>query len=247
MLGEKDELEYRILLAIARSEEPVGSGWLKHRLALTGQAVSEATAGRLLRDMDERGYTCRAGFRGRTLTPEGKARLEQLERDRKRLGYGMELITAVQGRSRSELVDVLVARRGIERETVRLAAEKATDEEIKALEEIISAQDQKSRQNLDIGPEDLDFHRLIACASRNKVLQAAVNLIRQDVQLAPILAYIRREVHGSLVADHRKICQAIRQRSAAAAEKAMVEHIEGMIRDVEAYFARHGQEGDPDG
>jgi GntR family L-lactate dehydrogenase operon transcriptional regulator len=70
------------------------------------------------------------------------------------------------------------------------------------------------------------------------VLEAAMNLIRQDAQLTPVLEYIRKEVYSIVSLDHANIAKAIELRDADMAEMAMIAHIENLIRDVKRYWSK---------
>jgi GntR family L-lactate dehydrogenase operon transcriptional regulator len=76
----------------------------------------------------------------------------------------------------------------------------------------------------------------------NKVLMAAMDLIRQDGQMAPIFEYIRKHVKSTVVADHRKILYAIASKMPDRAEIAMIEHIDNIIDDVEKYWSEPDSE-----
>lgn len=227
-----NQQEYLILSALADAREPVGSGAVSETLRAAGLPVSEATAGRLLRSLDLKGYTSRDGFRGRSLTPLGLGRLQELRRERQRRSTSTELMNLLRASHRDDLIDILVARRAIERETARLAALNARTEDLRELSEVVGL-----TPGTD-GEEDVRFHKLIARASGNRILEAAVDLIRQDAQLSPVLVYIRQQVQSTLVAEHRRILKAIQSRDPAAAEAAMVDHLENLIRDVRKYWGR---------
>lgn len=236
MLSEKEEIEYKILQALADAKEPAGSGAIGDELRLSGLAISEATVGRLLRDMDRRNLTFRVGFRGRLLAELGQSRLEELRRERERAYYGTELLNVLRAHGKEELIDLLVARRVIERETARLAAAKATGEDIEYLKRIIERHEMSVRAGIVGADEDVRFHKLIGQIAGNKVLLAALDLFRQDSQLNSVLESIRKHVSSTVVADHKKIIKAISSGKSEAAEKAMIEHIDNVIADVLKYW-----------
>lgn len=242
MLAPEEEQLYRVLKVISQAGGAAGSGSLASALRAAGVRVSEATAGRILRELDERGYTEKFGFRGRVLTELGRRYLRELEAKRERAGYSAQLLQALQARDKDELIEVLVARRAIERETARLAALNATEAEIEELRRCIQVHQEHFERGVVDAEDDLKFHRLISEASRNRVLIAASRLVRQDGQMAPVLEFIRRNVGSGVVHDHRKIFNAIEARDPAAAEEAMVLHIENVIKDVERYWELHQKE-----
>lgn len=237
ILIDKERQEYLTLLIINQSESPVGSGYLSRELRNYGWDVSEATAGRILANYDSEGYTSKVGFQGRVLSQAGLARLKQLEEKRNRSEQGFEFFKVLETKTLDELIDVLIARRAIEREIARLAAINATQEEIKELWHIQRLQKARvAHAKGGAAEQDVAFHRILAKASRNKVLEAAMNLIRQDAQLAPVLEYIRKEVHSVVSLDHANIARAVEIHDPHLAEKAMLDHIENLIRDVKKYW-----------
>jgi len=237
MPERKDNLAYEALRILGDRKEPLGSGVLAQLLDAGGVEVSEATVGRLLSDMDRQGLTAKVGFQGRVITDRGRQELDRIERSRHRITYGSRFLDTLEPQRKDDLIDILVARRAIERELARLAAIHATDAEIGLMEAIIREQEEFSARNIMTAEHDVKFHRLIALAARNKVLAAAMDLIRQDGQLSPTLEHIRTHVGGKLAIGHSRILRAIRERDPAAAERAMIEHIESLIADVQKYWA----------
>ncbi len=237
MLIEKDRQEYLILFIINQSEIPVGSGHLSRELKNYGWDVSEATTGRILAQYDSSGFTSKLGYQGRRLTAAGFARFKELEEKKVRTEQGQEFFKVLETRSSEELIDILVARRAIERELARLAAIHATGDEIKELWHFQRLQQERvAHARGGAAEQDVAFHRILAKASRNKVLEGAMELIRQDGQLAPVLEYIRKEVHSVVSVDHANILKAIEQHDPDKAERAMVDHIDNLIKDVKKYW-----------
>jgi len=238
VLTGPDELQYRVLSIIAATAGPAGASLVSRELGLAGHPVSEATAGRLLRQLDQGGLTRRSGFQGRVLTEAGQERLRDLEAQRERLTSGQAFLCRLQVGSKQQIIDVLVARRAIERETARLAALHATDREVAELRRVVEQQRQHAVAGRSIADDDVRFHRLIAQAARNRVLEAAVDLIRQDLQLTPILGFIRGQMQSPIVKDHELVVEAIGRHSPEQAEQTMVRHLENVINDVDHYWDR---------
>jgi len=237
MLFEKERQEYLTLLIINQSESPVGSGHLSRELKNYGWDVSEATAGRILAQFDAANYTARVGFQGRVLTTLGQSRFKELEEKKQRSDQGQEFFKVLESRTPEELIDILIARRAIEREIARLAAMNASEEDVKELWAIQRLQKERvAHWKGGAAEQDIAFHRVLARAGGNKVLEGAMELIRQDGQLAPVLEYIRKEVHSVVSLDHANIVNAVETHDPDAAEKAMVDHVENLIRDVRRYW-----------
>ena len=235
-MKERENQEYTILKVVASADQPVGSGLLREILDKQGRKISEATAGRLLRELDFKGYTERVGYQGRVLTQDGKQQLEELGQRYEHTRYGDRLIKSLQLDGKQDLLDILVARRAIETEIAGLAAENASTVEISAMRQVLRKQELLIREGQTGAKEDIEFHQGLAKASRNRVLSAAIDLIRQNGQLSPVLEIIRREVKGELVEDHLQILRAVGERNAKKAAEHMYIHIQGLIQDVEKYW-----------
>lgn len=236
MLSDKEKLEYDMLGIIREARQAIGCGAICAQLQENGYSISEATVGRLLRDLDRARYTDKAGFQGRTLSAAGMDRLSQLASKQRGMQWGVEFAAALQGHTKEQLLEVLVARRAIESELAALAAANATIAEVEKLDSIIEEQRQTIAAGGAAAQLDVDFHALIAQMARNRVLMAAVALIRQDDQLSPVLEHIRKQVNSAAYIDHRKIYQGIAGHSPVTARQAMTEHIDKLIDDVEKYY-----------
>ncbi|HHW02712.1 MAG TPA: FCD domain-containing protein [Thermoanaerobacterales bacterium] len=236
MLLEKQHLFYMILKTIANSHVPVGSGYIRDSLKMQGLDISEATAGRILRELDIKGYTEKVGFKGRYLTASGYKKMKELEQEHRINHYGNELVNAIKVTGKQELLDILTARKAIESQLAKLAAQFITPEEIHKMEEIIQNQQEHVDKGISIADDDIKFHKAIAQAAKNRVLDAAMDLIRQHGQISPILEYIRKEVKSTVLLDHKNIFQAIVSKDTEMAEKAMIRHIENLANDVKKYW-----------
>lgn len=236
MLNEKEAVEKELLLLLRDSTQPAGCGSLCAALQARGFRISEATTGRLLRDFDLQSYTEKSGYQGRCLSSAGEARLQQLLQRERRQQWREELTSAVQGHTKEELLEVLVARDAIEGALAALAAQNATPDDVVALTHVLTRQQLRAETEQVAADEDVAFHEELARIAGNKILRASIGLIRQDHQLSPILETIRRKVGGKIHIDHQRIVDAIRVQDPEAAKAAMHQHITGLIHDVEKYW-----------
>jgi GntR family transcriptional regulator, transcriptional repressor for pyruvate dehydrogenase complex len=236
MLNEKEAVEKELLLLLRDSTQPAGCGSLCAALQARGFRISEATTGRLLRDFDLQSYTEKSGYQGRCLSSAGEARLQQLLQRERRQQWREELTSAVQGHTKEELLEVLVARDAIEGALAALAAQNATPDDVVALTHVLTRQQLRAETDQVAADEDVAFHEELARIAGNKILRASIGLIRQDHQLSPVLETIRRKVGGKIHIDHQRIVDAIRVQDPEAAKAAMHQHITGLIHDVEKYW-----------
>lgn len=237
MLTQREEYERNVLRILAESTEPVGSVSLSLTLAERNVDISSATVGRLLSELDRRRLTAKQGYRGRTLTAAGRDRLTELELMRELAEASSKFHKSIDVDNKNDLINVLTARRGIEREIARLAAIHATDEDIQAITDAYNIQSVDVARGRVSPENDVAFHRAIGRASKNSVLAAAYDFIWQNGKFSPVMEYIRTYVGGTISSDHRKILEAIIARDSEGAEQAMVRHIESMIGDVNRYWS----------
>ncbi|MBE3586925.1 FCD domain-containing protein [Desulfofundulus thermocisternus] len=235
-MDEIKKHEIEVLRILNNESAPMGSGQLRKLLVQKGFKLSEATVGRILSEMDQKNLTIKYGYRGRLISERGRELLEAIDHNTQLNLNSARFIRILNSQRQEDLIDMLVARRAIERELASLAAVKATDAEISLMEAVLREQERLAAQNEMSAEQDARFHRLIATAAKNKVLAAALDLIRQGRQMSMILEYIRREVRGTLAVEHARILRAIINRDPAGAEQAMVDHIESLMSDVHKYW-----------
>lgn len=188
-------------------------------------------------EMDVEGFTLLKGRKGRLLTEQGLERIKILEKELQQKSVNSQLIQMLNHSGEKALLDVLVARRALEREIASLAAQRASKEYIFLLEASIATQNQLLSQNMIPYEEDREFHRLLAYAAQNQILLHAVELVWETSRDFLETAYIRQRVGSELVVDHQQILEAVAAGSPEQAEAAMVNHINQMIEDVKRYFA----------
>lgn len=232
---EVSERVIKALHIIGRTSGPVGAKSLARSMSALGEPVSMATAGRILGELDEKGYLEKMSNRGRILSEKGKEQVEKLEAMGKSSILAQELLDELDLRTPGDLLDILVARRAIERETSRLAALKASLEDLEQIRAFAEVLDGDRSQVPSISVIDRMFHEAIAKAGKNSVLLATLKLVRQDVHTQQIFTFIRQQEGSRLGGDHMPIYQAIAGRDPDKAEKAMLKHIDNIVRDVEHY------------
>ncbi|MTV48879.1 FCD domain-containing protein [Heliobacillus mobilis] len=239
MLTRKEAQEEAVLSVIHVNDEPIGSGSIRQMVADRGLAISEATVGRILKELDQKDYTVKKGFQGRILTQKGYERLCELKHRREHTTIRKELEETLSPENKKNMLDMLVARRAIEGEIAALAAIHITSQEIEAMERVL-AHHELHRQRGQYGVEqDIHFHQLLARASRNRVLEKAMDLILQSGRRSPTLEFIRKEVNGNIIEDHLRIFEAIKEKNPDRARSAMISHMENVTRDVTLYWKSH--------
>lgn len=239
MIQEFAEQEYFVLHLLSLSDEPLGAGSIREELGCSGMEMSEASVGRFLRELDTRGFTSRVGFQGRVLTPRGEKRLGELLTEREKIVSTDAFLEAVKSREKDMLLEILVARRAIEREMAALAAASRSKSDIAALRDILDRQNSLLSRGEPMASTDPEFHEEVARISGNKVLQSAVEIIRRSGEGASFFEYIRTKVGSAVGTDHEAVFEAIAAGDPEAASAAMTLHIDNIIRDVRIYWKEH--------
>jgi GntR family transcriptional repressor for pyruvate dehydrogenase complex len=147
------------------------------------------------------------------------------------VGDSLSLLLQVQ---QVRLSDICEARLLIEPEVARLAAERATDQDIAKLQDLMD-QLRETRSNIPAHVEvDLRFHRAIAAAARHTVYQALVDAVRTPVLRAMGVA---AQIPSSIeISDsyHATILKAIIDHDPEVARTAMRDH----MRYIQDYIRR---------
>jgi DNA-binding FadR family transcriptional regulator len=240
---DQTRLERITLYTLAASDGPVGASRLVDELSRHNIVLSEATVGRFLRSLDRRGLTRPVGKLGRLLTEDGRGRLRHLEFMQRQGERSAVLLGATTPTDVDELLDLLYTRRAVEPEAARHAALRATDLERAAIRAAADSHIHHVVDGTDHSTAALDFHRLVAEASHNMMLKAVAGLTldSSNSSLAALLDDISTEVGAqfTFAHEHRTIVEAILARDPEAAEAAMREHLDDLIRVVQEYSDRH--------
>jgi DNA-binding FadR family transcriptional regulator len=210
-----------------------------------GIHVAEATAGRLLRKLDRAGLTIAIRTRGRVITDKGHRRLAELRLAQRQDERSAQLVEATKATEIHELVDLLYVRRAVDGEAARLAAMRATDEDIHRMAAVDSAHVDDWRQIDTRVTSSRTFHRLIATASHNAMLIAVVTILLDDAHepLARLLDQLTIPSNdgsrSSFALEHHATLEAIRNRDPDVAESTMRAHIDHLIREVQGPLPPH--------
>jgi GntR family transcriptional regulator, transcriptional repressor for pyruvate dehydrogenase complex len=140
------------------------------------------------------------------------------------------LLWAITGTDRSELRDIIEARRLLEEDIAALAAERATTEELRLIEEAV----EDFRANIDVPAAaleaDMKFHLAVARAAHNEILRNSVQLLRNLMKHWLFLKLQVPRAATMVLQQHEAIYTAIRYRDAALARSYMSDHLSQMGR-----------------
>jgi DNA-binding FadR family transcriptional regulator len=117
------------------------------------------------------------------------------------------------------LLDVLDFRRWFSRETARLAAERATADDLKKLEQVAEKASDPSIDVNELLKLDFEFYVLMTNAAKNRVMQLLINTIRAAVMsYAPFFSQFYPPA-PTVRKHHKDLLKAIAQKDADTAAK----------------------------
>ena len=117
------------------------------------------------------------------------------------------------------------ARTIFEPELARLAALRADDADLKAMEELVRAQEQELRAGMLTRKHDIEFHTLMASACHNPVLTIVVSAIDEAIRDPIARSRLTPQMRAGVVGYHRSLLDAIRRRDGERAYRIMQEHV----------------------
>lgn len=127
----------------------------------------------------------------------------------------------------STLLELFVARKILEVGIAGLAAERITDDELAALDACLhkSLAAAAADNYEDFLQTDLELHKLVAAAAKNPILNRFMDSISQLGLASRRRTVIIENLARESADDHRAIVAALRARDPAAAQQAMLKHL----------------------
>lgn len=139
------------------------------------------------------------------------------------------LITDVLMLEEHDFQSLVETRLFLEKQIVRLAAERRTEEDLEGLEKALEAYAAKVKNGKQAVEEDLMFHVRIAEASKNSVLKSLLLIITPDI----LTSFTENNVCGGgrpygALDEHLEILEHIRNMNPDKAEESMHDHLSGI-------------------
>jgi DNA-binding FadR family transcriptional regulator len=122
-----------------------------------------------------------------------------------------------------ELLDV---RRMFEPAVARVAALRATDEDLADLQRILEAQRQKLKSGQSAIAEDTAFHAILARSTRNRVIMSIMATLNDLLVESRTQSLQQKGRPARSVDGHEAVVAALRRRDAEGASQAMYNHID---------------------
>ena len=121
--------------------------------------------------------------------------------------------------------DLTEMRSILEPEIAKLATVRATPEDIAAIEAVVIAQELEFKGGELSRKLDLVFHRCIADAAHNPVMNIVVNAVNQSIRDSILRSKRTQEMRKRVVTYHRDIFDAVRSGNADLARRVMSSHV----------------------
>lgn len=145
------------------------------------------------------------------------------------LDRSLDLLVAVEEADYGELFEV---RRILEGEAAALAASRRSKRQLEQMDSATAAMEDGLGSEEDFITADLQFHLIVAEATRNRVIQHLMNAIRSLLQRSLASSY---HISGSperAIEMHRLILEAIEAQRPEEARQRMQEHVARVQRDI---------------
>ncbi len=180
--------------------------------------------------LDERDLSARFGI-SRTPLREALAQLDQ---------EGLVKVVARRGifivrRTKTEILEMITAWAALESMAARLAAERATEHDLKELHQLIDPYSDVDRHMGEYSDANIHFHQAIIRTSGNQLIEQITDSLFMHVRAIRNRTIFEKDRAKRSVADHKKIVEAIENRDADLAEKLVREHTLKLRAHVEQF------------
>lgn len=162
---------------------------------------------------------------GSSRTPVRHALSQLLHEGLVQIGSRRQLI--VRGFTPEHRAEILMLRQALEGVSVRRASEVMTEEAIDDLRLNVMRQRRAAAEGREDDFIDLDeeFHLGIAAGAHLRLLEGLLRQLREFVRVARLGMHRPPEVLEQVVSEHQQILDAIEAHDAAAAHRALIDHL----------------------
>jgi DNA-binding GntR family transcriptional regulator len=180
--------------------------------------------------LDERDLSARFGI-SRTPLREALAQLDQ---------EGLVKVVARRGifivrKTKAEILDMITTWAALESMSARLAAKRATPEDIAELHQLTDPYTDVDRHMGEYSDANIRFHQAIIRTGGNELIKHITDGLFMHVRAIRNRTIFEKDRAKRSVADHKKIVAAIEEHNADLAEKLVREHTLKLRAHVEQY------------
>lgn len=129
---------------------------------------------------------------------------------------------------KTDVFEVMEYRIGIELESARLCAARATPEDLQLIESELKNLDEIQEDKPQFSKKDIDFHVAIARASKNSMIYESMKIVR-DIQNSKLSEYIAKTTIANSEREHQRIFEAVKAAQPEVAALAMYAHLTAVI------------------
>lgn len=228
-MKQKSDLE--ILKLIRDYNMPIGAAFLGTQLGLP-----QATVGRTLLTLEQRGLLEKVSNKGRRLTNQGVNYVSQQEHLHDKLNAAKSIIETTESGSKKKLYKILEIRSALESLSAERACSNASPEDIQQLDAIMLEYLYELKRGGIGSEQDLQLHLKIAAASGNDTLVQMLRLILTQENAYTKFSMLAPHVTNTQLKQHSEIVEAIRDRDGQRAREAMIAHLNQVMDDVRLYY-----------
>ena len=145
-------------------------------------------------------------------------------------------VASLDAEAVAELMEVRLA---LESHAARLAADRITDDQLRALGVLLNQANEAVEGSGHGYPGDLDFHAIVLEAAGNSRLAQAAAAVSTQLNVARTWSGHDPERASSALAEHEAVHAALSRRDGPAAAGAMWTHLESSAKSVLALLAAH--------
>jgi len=163
----------------------------------------------------------RSGFVEIKRGPKGGAYVKRIEHD-----AITEIVRDIMNMGQGCVSDIMEVRLQVEPIVAALAAERATDDDIKMLEKYMKDEPQKPSE--DYAYWNVKFHRLVAKCSHNQMYEILINILMDFTQDL----ILRIKEHKIVIHDrasHPEILELIKKKDASGTKEMFRKHLEDLL------------------
>ncbi len=143
-----------------------------------------------------------------------------------------EQLGILLGLSAENTGNVMEARSIVEGRAVRLAAQRATPEEIAEMRRLLNRQERHVHDVVGYPQEDEAFHRATVIAAHNPILVTVLDAMRRPLRVVRQQTALLPHRLEKAMTYHTRLVDAIAARDPDAAEHALLDHLEDVSADV---------------
>ena len=220
--------EILIMSVMSEVQIPIGAIYISEKVD-----IPQASVGRILKELEDKGLVKKISNKGRILTKSGKSYLKSKCEQKSKIDVALELSKISKDDNiKEKLIEILEVRKLLESKSIELACQNRTDNQITELELIYMSNFNEINDNKLGNEQDLELHLKIAEMAHNKTLYHLSRLLLTENNAYTFFSVVTEDIKLEQLKKHKKLVTCIKNRNVELAKKTIVEHINQIIDDV---------------